>query len=189
MNGCRRAGGRLASFTLLWAAVWLTACGGGSDDEANGERAGAKPGARYVIPYDSSDVPVDSSDLRLIREVLSDVQADFGGGLPGAVCPELTEAGQRELENAPGGVAGDCTATGVKLRERNAARGVPPRYSKVLSVKVHGRIATALVMDPNDPGKPKYRVPFLNEGVAGWALPSLTYAEPVEDLLRSTGAD
>lgn len=139
---------------------------------------------RFVIEPDASDMPDDASDELHIREVLSDVQGDFGGGVPFSVCVELSTAGEKELARARGGKRGDCTENVARLTRRNRARRVPPRYSRVQSVKVNGSIATALVFDPNDPDKPAYRVPFLKEGLSGWKLPSLTYAEPVADILE-----
>lgn len=159
--------------------------GGGNDDQASDKPATNKPAKAFEIFPDSSDPPTDASDLTWIREILSDVQGDYGLGYPGPVCAELTPAGVRELETARGGVPGDCAATIEVLQRRNRARGVKPRYSKVLSVKVHGRIGMALVVDPNEPDKAPYRVPFLNQGVRGWALPSLTYAEPIGDILHT----
>jgi hypothetical protein len=172
------AAGAIVAATFALAA---TGCGG-ADDDASSKQPKQAAAQHYELRPDASDPLPEASDLRWIKETLGDVQADFGGDMPGSICPELTAAGEREIESGPGGGRRNCSGTILELQRRMKQRGREPRYSKVLSIRVTGRFATALVVDPNEPDKPPYRVPFVKDEF-GWALPSLTYAEPIADLL------
>lgn len=172
-----------AALVILLTTV--AGCGGGDTDEPAAKTApqAATADDDWVIYRDLGDPP--NADARTaIKEVLSDVQADFPLSLTTGVCSELSWAGEDELEAAGIDDSGDCDVVMGKLMARAQAAGLEPRYSRVMSVTVNREAAIAVVREKH--GKP-HRVPFVEEDGRGWKLVSLTFAEPIEELLHGGG--
>lgn len=128
--------------------------------------------------HDFSD-PRGVSEKARVAEVVYDIEGDFPRGLGNSVCHELTPAGQRQIEQSAVG-SGSCVDRIPEIAKRALAAGIAPRSSKVVSVQVDGRRATALLRDP---ATPPYRVD-LELGSPDWKLVRITALLPIDDVLR-----
>ena len=116
-----------------------------------------------------------------IREVVSDVQVDFAEGI-GGVCPELSTGGQRELTGQRDPSVRDCTTVASRLsRQVRRSRTLAPWRSRIVSIDVRGKRATAVLTTP---GRGRHRARFVDQPHAGWRLTSLRHLEPVAGLLE-----
>lgn len=120
--------------------------------------------------------PAGGSDAQAIKEVLTDVQADFPLLKGVHVCRDLSREMRRELRRSRLASSGKCDDGVVELALRNRAAGIDPLYSKVISIDVDGGRASAVV---HDPGRPPRAVPFVRKGAGAWKLASLQAVEPI----------
>jgi hypothetical protein len=119
---------------------------------------------------DKSD-PRGLSERELIEEVVYDLEGDFLLGKGSSVCFELTEDGQREIEQSGIGNGG-CAQRIPTITKRALARGYQPRYSRIGKVTIDGKRATAVVKPTL---RPRQQVHFVKtEGLdGGWKATSV----------------
>lgn len=143
-------------------------------------KAPAKPDAgtrAATLRHDFGDEETGNPHAA-IREVISDIQADFAEGI-GSSCHELSERGQREISGQTSGrtAVSKCTPIASQLSRRvRSSKTVRPWRSRVTDIRIDGRRATAVLVTP---GVGRHKARFLKERLKGWRLESLRYAEPV----------
>lgn len=182
-----RVGLRQRTFYLrtIWALGVATAMATatGCNDSANEGRVVSTARSEPELRQPDVDDPSGVGNKGAIKEVLTDVQADFPFQIGTSVCAVLSDVGRRELERSGAHRSGECDKAAAALARRNRAGGIAPRYSRILSVDYANGVGVAVVRDGD--GRP-YRVPFVKgRGTdGGWSLVSLAFAEPVGYALR-----
>jgi hypothetical protein len=120
--------------------------------------------------------PANATDKGSVEEVVYDLQGDFPRGLGSSVCYELSAAGQREVESSGIG-KGDCVKRIPEIAKRARANGMRPRSSRILSVRISGGQAVAVLRDPG--GEP-YRARLVDVPQDGWKMERLGYATGID---------
>jgi hypothetical protein len=131
----------LASCAIAMA-IALAACGDSDDDKAD-----ANSGSTAPAGESTAAAPKPTTDEGQIKAVAESVEKEFHSGDGSTICDGLSERGQRDLiaYGHAVGLSGGCVdvAKGVVEREREA--NTVQRPTQVVSVRVRGSQAVALI--------------------------------------------
>jgi hypothetical protein len=129
----------IAACCAITIAAGLAACGG--DDEKDSRDANAATAG-------TKTATTPASDEQQIEALVSRVQKAFlTAGQGQVICDGLTERGQRDITrygNAVG-LPGSCQKVANAMIQRELDGGTKQRPTKVVSVRVRGPRATALI--------------------------------------------
>lgn len=160
---------------LVALAVLASACdapeqriGGAADGGGTGPGESTAP-ERYFEAA-PPDPPVAGDDRSQVAEVIRDVQESLAAGQAIAVCGELTSAARRAVERSSDRAHDTCEAVVGDAVSRWHAHGHQPVLSEIVSVRIEGNRAVAMVRDSE---KPPYPVLVVWRDVGHWQLSAL----------------
>lgn len=144
----------------------LAACGSDDGDSEGDSKQATAPA-------------VPTTDRGRLAALLNDLQASFIAVDGKRFCGHLTRGGQAEVVRYGKAVSmpGSCPAIITKISKATRDAGVKQRPSRMLSARINGKKATALVKDANRRPEPMHFVKV--DG--SWKLPS----PGLEDTLKS----
>lgn len=151
----------VASCAIAAAIATTTACGDDTAQTSGGDETSQTEAGEKATTASSPDAnsAESTTDEGQIRALVARIQEAFKTGDGKVVCDSLTEAGQRDLAKygRTMSVPGPCANVAASITAQNRASKIPQPPVRVVTVRVNGSTATALMkIDGTAPLRQQY---------------------------------